>query len=120
MNAALASKVALDAAFDHRPRSDWTREEIRTLFALPFPELIFRAQGIHRTNFDSTEVQVSTLLSIKTGGCPEDCGYCSQSAFHETGLKASKLMDTETVLADARRAKDGRARCRICNCRRRR
>ncbi|MBI3675987.1 MAG: biotin synthase BioB [Proteobacteria bacterium] len=104
---------ASDTAFDHHPRSDWTREEIRALFALPFAELIFRAQGIHRANFDASEVQVSTLLSIKTGGCPEDCGYCSQSAFHETGLKANKLMDTESVLADAKRAKDGGA-TRFC------
>ena len=87
------------------PRSDWTREEIAALFALPFPELMFRAQSIHRAHFDPTQVQVSTLLSIKTGGCPEDCGYCSQSSKHDTGLKASKLMDIEAVLADAARAK---------------
>ena len=87
------------------PRSDWTREEIAVLFALPFPELMFRAQGIHRAHFDPTQVQISTLLSIKTGGCPEDCGYCSQSSKHDTGLKASKLMEIEAVLADAARAK---------------
>ncbi len=87
------------------PRHDWMKEEIRTLFALPFPELIFRAQGIHRASFNPCEVQVSTLLSIKTGGCPEDCGYCSQSASHETGLKASRLLDVDAVIADARRAK---------------
>ena len=56
-----------------RPRHDWTREEVRNLFALPFPELIFRAAQVHRENFDPSEVQISTLLSIKTGGCPEDC-----------------------------------------------
>jgi len=89
---------------DGQVRNDWTREEIRALFALPFPELVFRAQSIHRQNFTSSEVQISTLLSIKTGGCPEDCGYCSQSASHETGLKASKLMDVDAVLADARAA----------------
>ena len=72
-------------------RHDWTREEVRALFDLPFPELMFRAAQTHRQYFDPTEVQISTLLSIKTGGCPEDCGYCSQSAFHETGLKASGL-----------------------------
>ena len=88
----------------HAPRTDWTREEIAALFALPFPELLHRAMGVHRAHFDPREVQISTLLSIKTGGCPEDCGYCSQSASHETGLKASKLMDVEAVLADARAA----------------
>jgi biotin synthase len=95
------------------PRSDWTRQEIADLFALPFADLMFRAQTVHRANFDPSEVQVSTLLSIKTGGCPEDCGYCSQSASHETGLKASKLMAVETVLADARKAKEAGA-SRFC------
>ena len=87
------------------PRSDWTLEEIAALFALPFPELMFRAQSIHRAHFDPTQVQISTLLSIKTGGCPEDCGYCSQSSKYDTGIKASKLMEIEAVLADARAAK---------------
>jgi biotin synthase len=87
------------------PRSDWSREEIAALFALPFPELMFRAATVHRAHFDPTQVQISTLLSIKTGGCPEDCGYCSQSSKHETGLKASKLMALEQVLADAAKAK---------------
>ena len=87
------------------PRSDWTREEIAALFALPFPELMFRAQSVHRAHFDPSQVQVSQLLSIKTGGCPEDCGYCSQSSKYETGLKASKLMALEQVLADAAKAK---------------
>jgi len=87
------------------PRNDWTREEIAALFALPFPELMFRAQSVHRAHFDPTQVQISTLLSIKTGGCPEDCGYCSQSSKHDTGLKASKLMAVEAVLADAAKAK---------------
>jgi biotin synthase len=87
------------------PRSDWSRAEIAALFALPFPELMFRAQSVHRAHFDPTEVQISTLLSIKTGGCPEDCGYCSQSAKYETGVKASKLMALEQVLADAAKAK---------------
>ncbi len=73
-------------------RHDWTRAEVRALFALPFPELMFRAQSIHRRNFDPTEVQISTLLSIKTGGCPEDCAYCPQSAHYDTGVKAEKLM----------------------------
>src|SRR5579884_4076739 len=95
------------------PRTDWTREEIAALFALPFPELIFRAQSVHRANFDPTQVQTSTLISIKTGGCPEDCGYCSQSAKHDTGVKATKLMDVEAVLADARAAKTAGA-SRFC------
>ncbi|HTJ63638.1 MAG TPA: biotin synthase BioB [Alphaproteobacteria bacterium] len=86
-------------------RHDWTREEIRALFALPFPDLIFQAQTVHRANFDPTQVQISTLLSIKTGGCPEDCAYCPQSSAYETGLKAEKLMDVEAVLEEARAAK---------------
>jgi len=90
---------------DGEVRHDWTREEITRLFALPFADLIFRAQSAHRRNFSANEVQMSTLLSIKTGGCPEDCGYCSQSASHETGLKASKLMELDAVLADAKVAK---------------
>src|SRR6476660_4125160 len=87
------------------PRNDWTREEVRALFALPFPELIFRAAQVHRDNFDPSEVQISTLLSIKTGGCPEDYAYCPQSAQYDTGVKAEKLMDLEAVLAEARAAK---------------
>ena len=69
-------------------RHDWTRAEVRALFALPFPELMFRAQSAHRSYFDPAEVQISTLLSIKTGGCPEDCAYCPQSAHYETGVRA--------------------------------
>jgi hypothetical protein len=87
-------------------RHDWTREEIGELFALPFADLIYRAQTVHRQYFSANEVQMSMLLSIKTGGCPEDCGYCSQSTFHETGLKASKLMAVDAVIADARAAKE--------------
>jgi biotin synthase len=90
---------------DTAARTDWTREEIATLFALPFPELLFRAQSVHRRNFDPTEVQISTLLSIKTGGCPEDCAYCPQASQYDTGVKAAKLMDVDAVLADAARAK---------------
>jgi biotin synthase len=86
-------------------RHDWTRAEVAALFALPFPELIFRAAELHRTHFDPTEVQISTLLSIKTGGCPEDCAYCPQSAKYDTGVKAEKLMEVEKVLAEARAAK---------------
>ena len=86
-------------------RHDWTREEIRALFALPFPELMFRAAQTHRQHFDPAEVQVSTLLSIKTGGCPEDCAYCPQSAKYDTGVKAEKLMSLTAVLSQARAAK---------------
>ena len=86
-------------------RHDWTREEVRALFGLPFPELMFRAATLHRENFDPAEVQISTLLSIKTGGCPEDCAYCPQSAKFDTGVKAEKLMELDAVLAEARAAK---------------
>jgi biotin synthase len=94
-------------------RSDWTRAEIRALFALPFPDLIFQAQSVHRRYFDPLEVQISTLLSIKTGGCAEDCAYCPQSAQYDTGLKAGKLMDVEAVLEEARAAKQAGA-SRFC------
>ena len=90
---------------DHIPRHDWTQGEIAQLFALPFPELMHRAMAAHRRHFDPTQVQISTLLSIKTGGCPEDCAYCPQAAQYQTGVKAEKLMDVEAVLADAARAK---------------
>jgi biotin synthase len=86
-------------------RHDWTREEVRALFALPFPELMFRAQAVHRRHFDPTEVQISTLLSIKTGGCPEDCAYCPQSVHYDTGVKPEKLMSVAAVVAEARAAK---------------
>ncbi len=78
---------------------------MRTLFALPFPDLMFHAQSVHRQNFDPAEVQISTLLSIKTGGCPEDCAYCPQSARYDTGVHAEKLMALNAVLAEARAAK---------------
>jgi biotin synthase len=86
-------------------RHDWTRADIAALFEFPFPDLIFHAQRIHRIHFDPREVQISTLLSIKTGGCPEDCAYCPQSARYDTGVKAEKLMEVEAVLAEARAAK---------------
>ena len=87
------------------PRHDWQREQVEALFNLPFNDLIFQAQTVHRQWFDANEVQKSTLLSIKTGGCPEDCSYCSQSAKFETGLKATKIMDVDAVLEGAARAK---------------
>ena len=84
----------------------WTRDEAEAIYNLPFNDLIFRAQTVHRRHFDPNRIQKSQLLSIKTGGCPEDCGYCSQSAHHKTGLSASKLIEVERVLAEARRARD--------------
>jgi biotin synthase len=103
---------ALSLAHDLPPRPtvalirhDWTRGEVRALFDLAFSELVFRAAQAHRAHFDSREVQISTLLSIKTGGCPEDCAYCPQSAKFDTGVEAGKLMDIEAVIAQARAAK---------------
>jgi len=97
----------------NRLRHDWTRAEIADLFALPLPELMFCAAQVHRQNFDPTEVQISTLLSIKTGGCSEDCGYCPQSAHYHTNVRAEKLMSLDAVLAEARAAKAGGA-SRFC------
>jgi biotin synthase len=86
-------------------RHDWTRDEVAALMALPFNDLIYRAQTVHRAFHESGRVQVSTLLSIKTGGCPEDCAYCPQSAAYDTGVAAEKLMPVDAVLAEARAAK---------------
>lgn len=88
------------------PRYDWTLPEVEALFDLPFMELVYQAATVHRAQFAADEVQLSTLLSIKTGGCPEDCGYCNQSTHAETGLKATKLMDVRAVLQAAAQAKD--------------
>lgn len=95
------------------PRHDWTRAEVEALFDLPFMELVFQAAQVHRRWFDPSEIQLSQLLSIKTGGCAENCGYCSQSASFRTGLKAEKLMDLDTVVVAARAAKAGGAQ-RFC------
>lgn len=84
----------------------WSVEAIEALFALPFNDLIFKAQQVHREHFDANTVQLSTLLSIKTGGCPEDCGYCPQSAKYNTGVEAEKLMPIDEVLKAAQAAKD--------------
>ncbi|MDH5204492.1 MAG: biotin synthase BioB [Hylemonella sp.] len=104
----------------HRPQpattpktGRWSVEAIEALFALPFPELMYRAQIVHREHFDPTQVEFATLLSVKTGGCTEDCGYCPQSAKYDTGVQASKLMELEEVLFAARRAKDAGA-TRFC------
>ncbi|OCJ08485.1 biotin synthase BioB [Rhizobium sp. AC27/96] len=83
----------------------WTLDTARVLYDLPFNDLLFRAHTIHRENFDPNRVQLSKLLNIKTGGCPEDCGYCSQSSHHASNVKASKLIDTTEVIAEARKAK---------------
>jgi len=87
------------------PRHDWTRTEVEALLDLPLPELLFRAASVHRQAFDPAEVQVSTLLSVKTGGCPEDCAYCPQAQRYDTGVDAQKLMETDAVLEKARQAK---------------
>src|ERR1700712_3219652 len=94
-------------------RHDWDRAEAEALYELPFADLMFQAQSIHRRNFDPNHVETASLLSIKTGGCPEDCGYCSQSAKYETGLDATKLMNKDDVVATAQRAKDAGA-SRFC------
>ena len=86
-------------------RHDWTRDEVHALFDLPINELLFRAQGVHREHFYPNAVQVSTLLSIKTGGCPEDCSYCPQSVHFDTGLEAERLLDIEVVVDAARQAR---------------
>ncbi|KQW92733.1 biotin synthase [Phenylobacterium sp. Root1290] len=89
------------------PRHDWTLPEVEALFELPFMQLVFQAAAVHRAWFDPSEVQLSQLLSVKTGGCAENCGYCSQSQHFETGVKASKLMDAASVIAAAMDAKAG-------------
>jgi biotin synthase len=90
-------------------RRQWRREEALALYEAPFNDLLFQAQTVHRKHFDANKVQLSRLLSIKTGGCPEDCGYCSQSSHHDSGLKASRLMEVERVVAEARKARDAGA-----------
>ena len=87
-------------------KHDWTLDEIQALLDLPFNDLLFQAQTIHRQHFDPNQVQVSTLLSIKTGACPEDCGYCSQSSKHDTGLERERLMPLDEVVSNARQARE--------------
>ena len=94
-------------------RHDWSRDDIAALFDLPFMELVFQAATVHRAHFNPSEVQLSQLLSVKTGGCAENCGYCSQSAHFDTGLKASRLMQVAAVLSAAKAARDGGAQ-RFC------
>ena len=108
----LASRSNETASVTPTPRdirSDWTREEALALYETPFNDLLFQAQTVHRKHFNPNTVQLSRLLSIKTGGCPEDCGYCSQSTHHDSGLKASRLMEVERVVAEARKARDAGA-----------
>jgi len=110
MNAPVLTSTLSDPA---QPRHDWTLAEVEALFELPFAELIFRAAEVHRRWFDPTEVQLSQLLSVKTGGCAENCGYCSQSQSFDTGIAASKLMGADSVIAAAKAARDGGAQ-RFC------
>lgn len=104
MNASIHPIPGQPAA-DDGIRHDWRRAEVEALFALPFNDLLFRAQTVHRQHFDPNAVQVSTLLSIKTGACPEDCKYCPQSNRYDTGLEPEKLMEVQKVLDEARNAK---------------
>ncbi len=94
-------------------RFDWQKAEIEALFELPFNDLLYRAQQAHRANFDPNEVQISTLLSIKTGGCPEDCGYCPQSVHHQSAVEPESLLDLEAVVEAARHARQAGA-SRFC------
>lgn len=94
-------------------RNDWTVDEVEALFDLPFNDLLFRAQEVHREFFNPNEVQISTLLSIKTGACPEDCSYCSQSAINDTGLERERLLELEAVKKAAAEAKESGA-TRFC------
>jgi biotin synthase len=94
-------------------RRDWTRAEAEALYHRPFADLMFHAQSTHRSHFDPNQIETASLLSIKTSGCPEDCGYCSQSAHYDTGLKATKLMAQVDVVATARRAREAGA-SRFC------
>ncbi len=115
MNQLSDALAAADPGFldCEKPRHDWSREEIAGLFALPFCDLLFRAQSVHRRHFDPNRVQMSRLLSIKTGGCPEDCAYCPQSAHYETKVSAERLLAVEETVAAARRAREGGA-TRFC------
>ncbi|WP_240959235.1 biotin synthase BioB [Novosphingobium olei] len=113
LSAPEASVRAAPAAAASSVRNDWTREEIAALYDLPFTELVFRAAEVHRAHHRAGEVQLCTLLSIKTGGCPEDCGYCSQSVKAESGVAATKLMDVQAVLQSAAQARDAGSK-RFC------
>src|SRR5437899_126757 len=107
MNSEMQLIASLGSINEASPQ--WTREAAQAIYEAPFNDLLFQAQTVHRQNFDPNRVQLSRLLSIKTGGCPEDCGYCSQSARHASGLTASKLMEVERVVAEAKKARDAGA-----------
>ena len=96
-----------------RVRRDWTLDEVSTLFQLPFADLLFQAHQVHRTSFPANTVQMATLLSVKTGACPEDCAYCPQSIHHDTGLNHERLLPLEEVIQHAREARD-RGATRFC------
>lgn len=113
LSIAYMSSLSIPSDSANEIRNDWTKTEARELIAAPLNDLLYDAQKIHRRYFDANEVQVSTLLSIKTGGCPEDCAYCSQSAHHKSDVGAEKLMSLEAVRAAALRAKDSGA-TRFC------
>ena len=101
-----ANSLTLATLAAGEPRTDWTVDEVRALYQAPFADLIFAAQSVHRQHFDPNQVQISTLLSVKTGGCPEDCGYCPQSIRYEAGVDNEPLMELDDVLANARAARD--------------
>ena len=113
MSSAVKISHNLSTAPLHLLRHDWTREEILSLLDSPLNDLLFRAHSVHRHHFDPNEVQLSTLLNIKSGGCPEDCAYCPQSSKFETEVEASKLLDKQTVESAARKAKENGA-TRFC------
>ncbi|MGJ7460678.1 biotin synthase BioB [Halomonas sp. MA07-2] len=113
MSDATSTADPLTLAATAQPRHDWTLDEIEALFALPFNDLLFHAQRVHRAHFDPNAVQVSTLLSIKTGACPEDCKYCPQSGHYATGLGKEKLLEIEMVVEQARAAREAGA-SRFC------
>ena len=108
-NLSTVQKCALDAALESgrsgNARTDWTLDEVRALYQAPFMELLYAAHTVHRAHFNPNHIQISTLLSVKTGGCPEDCGYCPQSIRYETGLENEPLMSLEKVLENARAAR---------------
>lgn len=112
-SACLKTRTLTTRRMSHATRHDWTLAEVRNLLNLPFSDLIHQAQTIHRACHDPNQVQISTLLSIKTGGCPEDCAYCPQSAHYQTGLDREKLLDLDTVRDAARRAVESGA-SRFC------
>jgi len=102
----MPANPAISRPVSHAIRHDWQLDEVQALYALPFNDLVFKAQTVHREHFDPNEVQISSLLSIKTGSCSEDCGYCPQSARYDSGLTPEALMPVDAVLKAAKQAKD--------------